>query len=146
MSTSTQLTINTGEYTVSRISKAGKQSYRGLLGVIASGNKAERTQTVDRLVYGLWTTGTFRPLMAELRRVFNAKQFETGAGFCGLDFMAPKKAPMLNYIRGIASAFDGKEVKGEKAMFIQAIRNIIVLEEIREIESAIQESHEEAAV
>jgi len=121
-------TINLDSFRVSRVSKAGKESYRGLIGVVSSGNTAERKLVTVRMIENLWANGTFKPIVAEVRRVFNAKQFESGAGFCGLDFMAPRKDSMLAYITGIVRSFDGKDPKGEKGIYVAALSNVLALE------------------
>ena len=121
-------TINLDSFRVSRVSKAGKESYRGLIGVVSSGNKAERTLVASKMIENLWVNGTFKPIVSELRRVFNGKQYESGAGFCGLDFMAPRKDSMLAYITGIVRSFDAKAPTGEKAIYVAALANVLKVE------------------
>jgi hypothetical protein len=121
-------TINLDSFRVSRVSKSGKESYRGLIGVMSSGNTAERKLVVSKMIETMWVNGTFKPIVAEVRRVFNAKQYESGAGFCGLDFMAPRKDSMLAYITGIVRSFDDKDPKGEKGIYVAALANVLKVE------------------
>lgn len=62
----------TGEFFVTRFSKAGKATTRGLLGLLTSGNKAERLGTADRVIEVMLNNGNFRHVMREMDRVFTS--------------------------------------------------------------------------
>lgn len=125
------ITLNTSEFNVVRVSKAGKESYRGLLGIMTSGNKAERELAAKKFVLVSWENHTYRPLAKEMARVFSGKTVEDGAAFIGLDINAPKKLPMLAWMTGIVRKFEGKTAKGEKAMYLSLIQTIIAQEDAK---------------
>lgn len=58
------------EFATARTSKAGKTVYRGALGVVTSGNKAEREQLAGAMLEGLLKHNNYRHAMRELDRVF----------------------------------------------------------------------------
>lgn len=126
-----ELTLQNSAFSVSRTSAKGVVATRGIIGIISSGNKVERSSTAVGLMLHCWENGNFAPVISELRRVFNAEKYTTGAGFCGLNFMSPQKVEMLNWIRGIVSSFGDKAPKGEKALFVEAIKGIIRIETAR---------------
>lgn len=70
---SNDLTIST-EFTVTRyVGKNAKAVTRGALGVIASGNRAERDQLVSTAISAMVANGNFRHAMREMDRVFPGK-------------------------------------------------------------------------
>ena len=58
------------DFAVSRTSKAGKTTYRTMLGVITSGNAAEKHKAAGAIVARMIENGNFRHLLREVERVF----------------------------------------------------------------------------
>jgi hypothetical protein len=140
---SNDLTISS-EFRASRISKSGKESYRSALGVITSGNKAETRRLANSLIEGLWTNSTYRPIVSELSRVFaplfkHNKLFNASfAEACGLSLSAPNKKGMLSFFEAVLRAEDLKPSKGEKAIYVEAMRRIVEAEAQLALELASQ--------
>lgn len=130
---SNELTISS-EFKVLRVSKAGKETYRTALGVITSGNKAEHGRLASSLIEGLWANSTYRPIVAELSRVFaplfkHNKLFNASfAGACGLSVAAPNKKGLLAFFEAVLRAEESKESKGEKSIYVAAMRRIVASE------------------
>lgn len=79
MSESNSLTL-AGDFAVARTSKAGKTTYRGALGVITSGNAAERTLMAHAAIGVMIANNNFRGLMREVLRVFPLKSIRNAPG------------------------------------------------------------------
>lgn len=132
---STALTVSS-EFAVSRISKAGKETYRSALGVITSGNAAEKTRLANTVIDGLWATSTYRPIVREVERVFaplfkHNKLFGMSfAAACGLSTASPNKKGLLAFFDAVLRAEDAKPSKGEKAMYVAAMRRIVDAEAV----------------
>lgn len=88
---SNELTFS-ADFAVARISKAGKTVYRGALGVLTSGNKAEREQAADTVIATMLRNGNYRHVMREVERVFPAAFI--------------KKSPSVSYTKGKNGAPD----------------------------------------
>ena len=61
-----------GEFTATRTSKSGKQTHRGVLGVLTSGNKAERQNLASAGIEHAIDNNNYRAIMREVTRVFPA--------------------------------------------------------------------------
>lgn len=79
MSDSQALVIS-NDFAVARTSKSGKTAYRGVLGVITSGNAAERLQLSNGAVASMIANNNFRGLMREVVRVFPVKAIRNAPG------------------------------------------------------------------
>lgn len=156
------VTMN-NEFRVVRVSKAGKETYRGVLGVITSGNTKERSALANVVIAGMIANNNFRGLAREVIRVFPATLLKKAGGFTwdakaktlySVEQSAPgqitlteinantiNKATLHAMARGIIAALDGKELKGEKAMFHGALVSMLAAEQKRleAIEAPTQE-------
>jgi hypothetical protein len=130
MENTTALTISTEAFALARTSKSGKVTERGLLGLITSGNKDERTFTASALSLACWQTGQFKPILKELGRLFGGKAWDFSLKMISLDVNAPKKAAMLQLIKGIVESFP--DAKAEKAIYINLCKSILNYEESME--------------
>ena len=135
-----------GEFTVTRTSKAGKQTTRTALGVITSGNAKERAALGAAAIEHMLENGNFRHAMREVQRVFPAsvlkksplvlvdgdtlfyrREFvEDGVKRIELEqvgsWVAANKAAMITMATivervALDAALAGKPLKGEKAMY-----------------------------
>lgn len=61
-----------GEFMATRTSKSGKQTHRGILGVLTSGNKAERQNLASAGIEHAIENNNYRAIMREVTRVFPA--------------------------------------------------------------------------
>ena len=59
------------DFAVARTSKKGVTTYRGVVGILSSGNKAERESLLDVVVERLIANNNYRHLMREVERVFS---------------------------------------------------------------------------
>lgn len=146
------VTIDTS-FAVQRVSKAGKVSERGAIGVLTSGNAAERSKLTLMAIAGLIRNNTFAPLVKELARVFPASslkapkakkgevtKMQAGDVFevNGLIFIASSETAFAQFnpaavdaasvealCRAIVRKHSGEEVKGEKATYLQVARAIV---------------------
>jgi len=125
------ITVNTAEFNVARISKAGKTTYRGLLGIISSGNRAERDTATEKAVLALWSNATYRPLLAEVRRVFGDKAFDNVTKILGIDTEKPKKADVLVIFTAIVNGTADKVIKGEKLLYRGILLSLVKAEQAR---------------
>lgn len=128
MSNSVALSVAAPEFKVVRVSKAGKESYRSVLGVISSGNRAERDQLTHSAIVSLWNSATYKPLLSEIRRVFGEKSFDKIVGFLGFDMTKPTKAMTLALMRGLSNA---QNLKGEKLLYANALHQCVAAEDAR---------------
>ena len=137
------LTIHS-EFAVSRISKAGKETYRSALGVITSGNAAEKSRLANTVIDSLWMANTYRPLVREVERVFaplfkHNKTFGMSfAAACGLSVAAPNKVGLLAFFEAVLRAEEVKASKGEKAIYVAAMRRVVLIEAQLTIDRAAQ--------
>lgn len=128
--TSTEISVSSG-FGVRRVSKAGKETYRSALGVITSGNTSEKTQLAGTVIEGLWANATYRPIVRELTRVYaplfkQNKQFGMSfAEACGLNDYAPNKKGLLAFFEAVVRADTEKPTKGEKSIYVAAMRRVI---------------------
>jgi len=129
------------EFSVSRTSKAGKITNRGILGVITSGNAAERAQLADRVIDNLIANNNYRHLMREVVRVFPTtfvaksplvvvdkanKDIYIRVGYQTLerfDVANPSKAMAHQYAERVLEVIyaSGKEIKGEKLAYANSL-------------------------
>lgn len=111
-------TISTSvELTFDRTSKAGKVSTRGLIGLMTSGNPAERRSAADALIQHQWDNGQFKPIMREFARVFGGKGFDLMISTLAIDVAKPNKMGMVALLGALVRGTEGKTLKGEKAVY-----------------------------
>ena len=125
-------------FSIARTSKSGKISERGLLGLITSGTKDERTATASALSLACWQSGQLKPILRELHRVFGGKAWDFSLKMIGLDADKPNKAVMLQLIRGIVDTF--ADAKGEKVTYTNICKSIIAYEASMEEARAAREA------
>lgn len=128
MSSTVAMSVAAPEFKVVRVSKAGKETYRSVLGVISSGNRAERDQLTHSAIVSLWNSATYKPLLSEIRRVFGEKSFDKIVGFLGFDMTKPTKAMTLALMRGLSNA---QNLKGEKLLYANALHQCVAAEDAR---------------
>lgn len=104
------------------VGKNNKETYRNLLGVIASGNKCERELALRELAMACWENNNYAPLSAEVKRVFGTAQRLKGAEFIGFDFDNPKREGFVKFLEALVRENDVKEFKGEKATWMVVVR------------------------
>lgn len=136
------LALSAETFSITRYSKSGKASTRGLLGLIISGNKEEKLATGKALSRAMWECGQFKPIYKELARVFGGKAFDMSISMINMDRNAPKKAPMLQLVRGVVDYFP--DSKGEKAIYVDVCKSIIEYEAALEEARLEREAAEEA--
>jgi hypothetical protein len=116
MSNAIAITTQLSEMEFARPMK-NKTVTRGLMGLLSSGNKAERMSALDLLVHQQWNTGTFKPLVREFVRVFCTKAQLDGLAFAGVRVLTPSKIDVVTILRGVVIGCQGKTLKGEKAVY-----------------------------
>jgi hypothetical protein len=136
------ITLATEAFAITRTSKSGKESTRGLLGLIVSGNKDERLTTGKAFSRAMWECGQFKPIYAELNRVFGGKAFDMSMKMIDLNPAAPNKAKMLMLLRGISESF--VDAKGEKAIFADICKEIFAYEATLEAARLERDAADEA--
>ena len=128
------VTVN-GGFSVSRVSKAGKETYRGAWGVALSGNAKEKAAMEFEMFKGLVRHNNWRAIMREVCRVFPAKSLKKAPSvlfsgedvlFCSraddgrevferFDSSNPNTATSHAYCKALLEATAGTVLKGEKA-------------------------------
>jgi hypothetical protein len=126
-----------GEFTAIRTSKSGKETHRGILGVLTSGNKTERQQLASVGIEHAIENNNYRAIMREVTRVFPAgvtfkksanalynkergdlyfRDLEDTNTFEQFLFHNPNKAMSLAYAREVIDAVARGDValKGER--------------------------------
>ena len=126
-----------GEFTAIRTSKSGKETRRGILGVLTSGNKTERQHLASAGIEHALANNNYRAIMREVTRVFPAsttfkkstnvlynkergelffRDLEETNTFEQFLFHNPNKAMSLAYAREIVDAVARGDVnlKGER--------------------------------
>lgn len=120
-----------GNFSVTRVSKSGKETKRNFAGVVSSGNKAERQQALQSLVTHHYSEGQFTMLAENMVRVFG-KDFMTAARFCGLNPITggardkatkAARAAWEDLIVSIQPEATEKALKGEKALWVEVLQN-----------------------
>lgn len=114
---SNEIAILNTDLTFSRTSKAGKVATRGLIGLMTSGNKAERSSAADALIQNQFDNGQFRPIMREFSRVFAGKGFDAIINVLAIDVSKPNKIGMTALLGALVRGTEGKTLKGEKAIY-----------------------------
>lgn len=157
----TALTI-AGDFAVCRTSKSGKETYRTALGVVSSGNAAERAQLTLVAAGTMIANNNFRGLAREVFRVFPVSLLKSQCIEIGevphlvvsvnekpiaLDVNAANKRMMHAYAEGILRKLQlaGKELKGEKKLYAQLLANMLEGERLRLAAQAEAEAIEVAA-
>ena len=156
------------DFSVQRVSKAGKVTERGVIGVLTGGTKDERGALAEFVMAGVIrnsSNNTFGPIVRELVRVFPASslkapkakkgeatpKMKAGDVFevNGTAFIATSESEFSIFnpaavdaasvealCRAIAAKCAGKEMKGEKAIYLQAARAVIYHLECKAAEKA----------
>lgn len=133
-----------GEFTAIRTSKSGKETHRGILGVLTSGNKAERqalaSACIEPAIKHAIENNNYRAIMREVTRVFPAsttfkkstntlynkergdlyfRDLEDTNTFEQFLFHNPNKAMSLAYAREVIDAVARGDVtlKGEREYY-----------------------------
>jgi len=164
-----ELTLS-ADFAVARTSKTGKTSYRGILGVITSGNAAERAKLAQLAIVTMIENNNFRHLMREVTRVFPVSAIKSapnvsfkkgkgaepdalyfieklGDGKFQLELFevgSPNKATSHQYAKAILAVTAGKELKGEKRLYAVALQAMLDAEAAR-LEEAAEQARIEAA-
>jgi hypothetical protein len=118
MSNSIAITTPVNEVTFTRTLKSGKDVTRGLMGLMTSGNKAERISAADMLIHQQWATGQFKPMARELVRIFGTKRVMEDLSLLGVNVFTPAKKDVVALLDGVVRMCHGKVVKGEKAVYL----------------------------
>lgn len=100
-----------------RTTKTGKQTVRGLMGLMSSGNKTERHSALDALVSYHWENGQYKPIIREFARVFGGKGFDAMVSNLAIDVDKPNKIAMLAMFGALIRGTEGKTLKGEKLAY-----------------------------
>lgn len=118
-----------GTFVRTRTLRSGdtKAVVRTLMGVMSSGNADEKRQATVAMATKLWANNTIQPVLHEIRRVFASKALAEGAEFLGLDFHAPKYDLAVAWMAGVDRSIQGKELKGEKAIYAEVVRQCLAL-------------------
>lgn len=158
-----------GDFAVARTSKAGKTTYRGALGVLTSGNAAERTLMAHAAIGVMIANNNFRGLMREVCRVFPVKVIRNAPGVIfspggktGVDSVQfgekmadgrwcyeafdpanPNKATAHAYAKAVIhlatlAHANGKEFKGEKAIYADLLVGMVDAETQRVAQRALE--------
>ena len=120
---SNELTISASQFAITRVSKAGKTSVRGLLGLIIEGTPAEREETGVRLAKEAWDAGQLRTVAFELQRVFAGKNWDMAAAFVRLNITTPDKASMVSLMDALVRFYP--EAKGVKGKYVKLCQELV---------------------
>lgn len=158
---SNELTMS-GDFAVTRTSKAGKQTVRTALGVITSGNAAERGALAAAAIEVMLRNSNYRHAMREVQRVFPVsvlkrsplvvvsgddlfyrnEYVEDGVKKIELqhlvDWTKANKAAMVtiaSIVERVAldATLAGKPLKGEKAMYAGFLASFMQAETARQV-------------
>ena len=123
-----ELTIsNTNSFAMSRTSKAGKVSTRGILGLIIEGTAAEREELGVKLAREAWDNAVYETVIFELKRVFAGRNWDMAVAFLKLDTAKPTKAATLAVMEALVRFYP--EPKGIKGKFIRLCSDLIEFEQ-----------------
>lgn len=116
-----------GSFVRTRTLKSGdtKAVVRTMLGVVSSGNAAEKREATVALASRLWANNTIAPVLHEVARVFASKALNEGAEFLGLNLQAPKYDLAVAWLAGVERSFHNKDLKGEKSIYADVVRNCL---------------------
>lgn len=129
-------TIQNADFTFKRESKPNKDgltkvAVRDLLGLIASGNRKERDEAVAKLTTLYYCEGNFAALAGQLNRAFGTGlkaccpmgfNLETGTMPKDNRFGLTNRQAWGGIVDGIAEAHAAKPFKGERALFVAALK------------------------
>lgn len=156
-----ELTLS-GDFAVTRTTKAGKQTVRTALGVITSGNAPERAALAAAAIEVMLENGNFRHAMREVQRVFPVSMLkksplvlvdgdtlfyrrefiEDGTKRIELEqigsWIAANKAAMITMSTiverlALDATLAGKPLKGEKALYAGFLASFMQRETARQI-------------
>lgn len=117
-------TIDTSSsFKITRVSKSGKESTRGLLGLIIEGTAAERLDAGVVLVKEGWESGKLMVVLDELARVFSGSMFTAATIFCKVDVKAPTKPEMVNLMENLSRIH--ADAKGVKAKYVHIMAQLV---------------------
>lgn len=120
--TTTALSVSSIDFALSRTSKTGKVSSRGLLGLIIEGTPGERLETGVQLCREAWDNGNMKVLLQELSRVFAGRSWDMSVSFVGLQTANPDKTKMVLMMEALARFH--AESKGVKARYVSLCNEI----------------------
>ena len=150
-----ELTTIDATFNVQRVTKAGKVQQRGALGVLTSGNRDEKAALSVNVMNRLISNNTYGPVMAEVLRVFpvntlkaaKPKKGETAKSKAGdvveingmlYVYTGERQRPFVEFntadtsaattealCRAVVAKMEGREAKGEKAVYLQAARAVL---------------------
>lgn len=166
---------NLNDFAVTRTSKAGKETTRTALGVITSGNAAERAKLGATAIEFMLENGNFRHAMREVHRVFPAsvlkksplvlvdgdalffrREFvEDGAKRIELEqigsWVAANKSAMVTMATiverlALDATLAGKPLKGEKAMYAGFLEAFMQRETARQLAALAAQQEQQESV
>ncbi len=145
--------LTTQVFRAVRTSKAGKQSYRDMVGVLLSGTPAERTEAAAYLINEDWAKGDMASTMENIKRVFTTKVVTGYAQSFNyfltarksdeprLDLENPTKRTVLVIVQCL---IDADLNKGEKGKVLTLLGKVATAEAEREAQKAIRKAQFEA--
>lgn len=136
------------EFVVARTSKAGKVTERGALGVILSGNAAERQELATAVIEAMASSHNYKALLKECLRAFPVSTLKKSKGvamFGGavsfletatldgatvtvvteLDIAKANKAMAIAFGRALQTVVDAAALNGEKKALYEALQGVI---------------------
>ena len=123
MSTAIATIDTTTSFKITRVSESGKESTRGLLGLIIEGTAAERMDTGVALAKEGWENGKLLVVLGELQRVFAGSMFTAATIFCKVDIKAPTKPEMVNLMDNLVRIH--ADAKGVKAKYVILMSQLV---------------------
>ena len=138
-----ELTLS-NDFTAVRVNaKSGKQTYRGVLGVITSGNVSERAKLADCIIDQFVANNNYRHLMREVCRVFPISTIaksplvvvdkKMNDVYFRVDHQTlelfsqhnPTKFMAHLYAAEVLRVTADKELKGERLMYATSLRTML---------------------
>lgn len=110
-------------FTLTRVSKTGKETTRNLLGLIVEGTSQERLETGVALCKEAWDNGNMKVLLDTLGRVFAGRTWDMSCAFIKLDFSNPTKSATVLLLDALVRFHE--DSKGIKAKYVTVCREIV---------------------
>jgi hypothetical protein len=129
-----------GSFEVTRVSKAGKETKRDFVGVVSSGNRAERQQALQSLITHHYCEGQFTMLAKNMTRIFG-DTFVGNAAFVGLNSVTggaldknkkTARAAWQDMVSGLQGKHAVKPYKGEKLQWLECLNNAVKTYDLRQ--------------
>jgi hypothetical protein len=121
--TTNAIALQTNAFSITRVSKTGKQSTRGLLGLIIEGTPAERLETGLLLSREAWDNGNMLVLLSELSRVFAGRTWDMSVAFVGIKTANPDKVKMIQLCEALVRFH--ADAKGIKVKYVALCSDIV---------------------